>query len=143
MSVTDPTMERLEDQIKWYDQRSLSNQRYFKWLKAVEIISAALVPLSASSGASPVVTGGLGIVIIIVEGLQQLNQYHHNWIVYRSTCESLRHEKFLYLANAGPYSTTKEAHAVLAERIESLISQEHAKWVTGRERSATKSKMDN
>ncbi len=143
MSETDPTMARLDDQIKWYNQRSLSNQRYFKWLKVAEIISAALIPLAAGCGASPVVTGGLGILVIIIEGLQQLNQYHHNWIIYRSTCEGLKHEKYLYLAKAGPYSTAADAHALLAERIEALISQEHAKWVTGREQSAMKSKADS
>jgi hypothetical protein len=30
----DPTMQRLEDQIRWYDARSNKNQRWFKTLKA-------------------------------------------------------------------------------------------------------------
>jgi hypothetical protein len=83
-----------------------------------------------------VVTGSLGVLIAVLEGLLQLNQYHHNWIAYRSTCETLKHEKYLYLANAGPYATATSAHVLLAERIESLVSQEHAKWAAGQEEAA-------
>jgi len=120
MSEADPTMERLEDQINWYDRKSNYNQRVYKWLKVIEIVAAALVPLSAGLHLPAAVTGSLGVLIAALEGLLQLNQYHHNWIAYRSTCETLKHEKYLYLANAGPYSTATTAHVLLAERIESL-----------------------
>src|SRR5262249_5612342 len=76
----------------------------------------------------PTVTAGLGVFIVVLEGMQQLNQYHANWISYRSTCEALKHEKYLYLAQAGPYAGAANPRAMLAERIESLVSQEHAKW---------------
>lgn len=133
--MTDPTMERLEEQIGWYDKRSLYNQRWFKGLKVIEMVSAALIPFAAGFGAPAPFTGGLGVLVVILEGLQSLNQYQHNWITYRSTCESLEHEKYLYLAQAGPYQAAEDAHALLAERIEGLISQENAKWVSGRERA--------
>jgi hypothetical protein len=136
MSEADPTLERLEDQINWYDRKSNYSQRAYKWLKVIEIVAAALVPLSAGLHLPAAVTGSLGVLIAVLEGLLQLNQYHHNWIAYRSTCETLKHEKYLYLANAGPYSTTTTAHALLAERIESLVSQEHAKWAAGQEEVA-------
>ena len=77
----------------------------------------------------------------MLEGLLQLNQYHQNWISYRSTCETLKHEKYLYLANAGPYAAATSAHTLLAERIESLVSQEHAKWAAGQEET-TKQKNE-
>jgi hypothetical protein len=62
-----------------------------------------------------------------------MNQYHPNWITYRSTSEALKHEKYLYLAKAGPYAAAADAHVLLAERIESLVSQEHANWVSEQE----------
>jgi hypothetical protein len=55
-------------------------------------------------------------------------------MIYRSTCEELRHEKYLYHGKAGPYATAETPYALLTERVESLISKEHAKWVTGQER---------
>src|SRR5579883_2700699 len=100
MPDADPTLERLEDQIGWYDHKSNFNQRTFKWMKVIEIGAAGLVPLF-SGFKLPWVAGSLGALIAILEGVLQLNQYHYNWITYRSTCESLKHEKYLYLAGAG------------------------------------------
>lgn len=121
--------ERLESQIAWYDKRSLSNQKWFKRLKLIEIVAAAGVPVTASY--SPVVTGVLGMIVLVVEGAQHLNQHHRNWISYRTTCEALRHEKCLFLAGAAHYMDTDEQSAtrLLAERVESLVSTEHAKWL--------------
>jgi hypothetical protein len=42
----------------------------------------------------------------------------------------LKHEKFTYLGKATPYANVPDPHALLAERIESLVSQEHAKWAS-------------
>ena len=133
MADIDPTIQRLEDQIAWYDGRSKYNQRCFKWLKVAVIASGAVIPFFAGIGAPAFWTGGLGVLIVVLEGVQQLNQYQHNWIVYRSTCESLKHEKHLYLANAGPFASAVDSHALLAERVESLVSQEHAKWVSAQQ----------
>jgi hypothetical protein len=131
-SPADPIMERLEDQIAWYDKKSLSNQRIFKRVKILEIVVAALIPLISGLKIPAVVrvTGGMGVLITIMEGLLHLNQYQQNWIAYRSTCESLRHEKYVYLGQASPYATAADPHALLAERVESLVSQEHAKWAS-------------
>jgi hypothetical protein len=128
----DPIMERLEDQIGWYDRNSMTNQRYFKRIKMIEIAAAAIIPfLSAFSFSRMMwVTGGLGVLITVLEGMLHLNQYQQNWIAYRSTCESLKHEKYVYLGKASPYASAVDPHALLAERIESLVSQEHAKWAS-------------
>jgi hypothetical protein len=129
---TDPIMERLEDQIDWYDRKSMTNQRYFKRIKIVEIGAAAIIPFLSAFTFPRImwVTGGLGVLITVLEGMLHLNQYQQNWIAYRSTCESLKHEKYVYLGKASPYGNTADAHALLAERIESLVSQEHAKWAS-------------
>jgi len=132
----DPTMERLEDQINWYDKKSLTNQRLFKLLKIAIIVSAALIPFLSGLGTPVHISGGLGVLIVILEGLQQLNQYQQNWIIYRSTCEALKHEKYLFLKRAGDYAQTPNPEILLAERIEGLVSTEHAKWVSSREQTS-------
>lgn len=142
MADDDPTMLRLEDQIKWYDARSSHNQRIFKVLKMVVILAAALIPFLVGLNVPRCIIGGLGVLIAVMEGLQQVSQYHSNWITYRSTCEALKHEKFLYLAKAGPYTAATDAHVLLAERIESLVSQEHAKWASGQEYTERSKKSD-
>ena len=129
----DVTLDHLQDQIEWYDRKSGSNQKAFKYLKICTIAAAALIPVLAKIDGMSSVTAGLGVFIVVLEGLQQLNQYHSNWIAYRSTCESLKHEKFLYLGKAAMYAAAHDPHALLAERIESLVSQEHAKWASSQE----------
>jgi hypothetical protein len=130
-----PAMARLEDQIDWYDRKSRRAQRWFKALKVVQLVTAGLIPLITvfSLPAPDKLSAVLGLTILVVEGLQQLNQYQANWISYRSTCEALKHEKYLFLAQAGPYANSPQAATLLADRIEGLISQEHAKWVSAQE----------
>jgi len=135
MVSDNPTLERLENQIGWYDKKSVQNQRLYKSIKLAEIIAAACIPLAAGIGVTSFVTGGLGVLVTVLEGLQHLNQYHNNWTTYRSTCEDLKHEKYLWLAKAGPYKPTEDADGLLAERVESLISREHATWISARAKS--------
>jgi hypothetical protein len=127
---TDPIVQRLEDQIAWYDLKSIYNQRVYKRIKVIEILAAAFIPLVAVLPIphTPIITGSLGVLITVLEGLLHLNQYQLNWTSYRSTCEALKHEKFVYIAKAAPYAGVPDPYALLAERIESLVSQEHAKW---------------
>jgi hypothetical protein len=128
----DPIFGRLEDQIDWYDRKSRSAQRIFKRVKVVEILAAAAIPFLAGLNYphDKLVTGGLGVLITVLEGMLHLNQYQQNWTNYRSTCEALKHEKYVYLATAGPYATAADPRAMLAERIESTVSQEHAQWAS-------------
>jgi hypothetical protein len=125
--VEDPTWERLEDQLGWYSRKSGESQRLYKWLKLLEIAVAATLPVVAAVHSPVWVTGGLAAVIVVLEGAQQVYQFQEHWITYRSTAEALKHERYLYLAQAGPYAGD-DRHSQLAERLEGLISQEHAKW---------------
>ena len=138
---TDPVMDRLESQISWYDRKSSSNQRIYKWIKVTEIIAAAVIPLLGALNPPHVGawTSALGVLITVLEGLLHLNQYQQNWIAYRSTCESLKHEKYVYIAKASPYAGVADPRALLAERVESLVSQEHAKWASSQQEN-TKAK---
>ena len=127
----DPTWERLETEIDWYDRKSTSSQRWYKRLKLLELAAAAVLPVFAGLQSPVWVTGGLAALIVVLEGAQHLYQFQELWITYRSTTEALRHERYLYLAQAGPY-LGEDRHRQLAERIEGLISQEHAKWTSSR-----------
>jgi len=128
-----PAWERLEEQITWYSGKSRSDQRTYKAMKICQLIIAAAIPFAASISAPVWVAGGGGALIVVLEGVQQLMQYQQNWITYRATCERLKHEKFLYLSHAGPYATAADPDVLLAERVESLVSQEHAAWAANRE----------
>jgi len=129
----DPTWDRLEDQLGWYDRRSVAAQQAYKRIKLGQLVVGATVPLVAALQAPAAVTAVLAAVVVVAEGAQQLYQWQMNWVLYRATAEALKHEKFLYLAAAGPYSTA-DRRRVLAERLEGLVSQEHARWTEARQR---------
>jgi hypothetical protein len=128
-----PAWARLEDQLAWYDTKSQYNQRWFKALKICQIVTAAVIPVAAAESAPAWLISGIGALILVLEGLQQLQQYQQNWTTYRSTAERLKHEKFLFLARAGPYAAAENPDALLAERVEGLVSQEHAAWASHQE----------
>lgn len=131
------TWERLQEQICWYDAKSQHSQAWFKRLKVSQIVLAAAIPVMAGISDSPAwLIGGAGALIVVLEGLQQLMQYQQNWTAYRSTCERLKHEQYLYLAAAGPYAGLPEPAPLLAERVEGLVSQEHAAWASQQEEAA-------
>lgn len=127
----DATWERLEDQLAWYGRKSGHAQRAYKQVKLGQLIVGAIVPVVAALQVPPAVTASLAAVVVVAEGAQQLYQWQTNWVLYRVTAEALKHEKYLYLAEAGPYSVSDRGR-VLAERLEGLVSQEHAKWAEGR-----------
>ena len=143
----DPNIARIEEQINWYDKKSSIYQKKYKRIKLIEIVAAALIPfLAALHFSDPNVlfpftrvrlvtvvgtfTALLGVLITILEGVLQLQQYQQNWVTYRATCEALKHEKFTCLAGAGIYGTAANPHTLLTERAETIGSQENTKWAS-------------
>lgn len=132
-----PAWERLQDQLRWYDTKSAAQKRWFHRLKVGQIVLAAAIPVVAAVGGDAWIAGILGAVLVVLEGLQQLFQFHENWLTYRATAEALKHEQYLFLAGAGPYATASNPPALLAERVEGLVSQEHASWTQVQQAEAT------
>lgn len=133
-STNDPAWSRLEDQLGWYDKKSMACQKAYKRVKTAQLILGGAVPVLALVQLHAVITAMVAASVVVLEGLQQLNQWQSNWVLYRSTAEALKHERFLYLANAGPYRG-RDRSRVLAEKVEGLVSQEHAKWTDARRES--------
>lgn len=127
--------ERLQDQIDWYDKKSIENQLTFKRLRKAEIFAAALIPflsgLTASIGSllipGSIATGLLGVAVTIFASILALGQHQENWIEYRTTCESLKKEKFMFQTGVEPYNRD-EAFTLLVRRVETLVSKENTNW---------------
>ena len=83
--LKDPIIARIEEQINWYDAKSIKLQKTYKRIKVTEIVAAALIPFLSALHLSDVnshlpitfgtVTALLGVLITILEGVLQLNQY--------------------------------------------------------------------
>jgi hypothetical protein len=123
---------RVDDQIAWYDRKSASNQRWFYRLRMIEIVAAAAIPLLAGYAAIAVelriIIGVLGAVVAVIAGVLALYQFQENWTAYRSTCESLKQEKHLFLTRTEPYHDS-DAFPLFVHRIEGLMAEQRAAWM--------------
>jgi hypothetical protein len=134
-----PAWYRLNDQLCWYDKKSMHNQKCFKGLTIIQSILAVLIPATSLFPVeySKWIASLSGILIAVIGTFLQINQYATLWVTYRSTAEWLKHEKYLFLSVAGPYKNVSESDRliVLAERIEEHISTENAKWYNETQRT--------
>ena len=126
--------QRVDDQITWYDRKSLSNQRWYKMLRMTQFVAAAGIPFLTGYLESDILNVGLvvglcGVVIAVVTATLDLFRFQENWIQYRSTCESLRKEKFLFLTNSEPYNNeSADRLEIFVQRSETIISKENSYW---------------
>ena len=137
-----PAWLRMEDQLNWYSEKSALNKKWYNGLKLIQIVLASVIPIISLIGMpnAKYIVAVFGAVIAILEGCQQLYQFHKIWSEYRSTAEYLKHEKYLFLSLSGPYRNLNQEEALLflAERIEEHISKEHAKWIDITQKAAPK-----
>ncbi|HEE9786654.1 TPA: DUF4231 domain-containing protein [Enterobacter soli] len=124
------TLTRLDEQISWYSRKSRHARISYKSLKIIQISISATIPLLSIFIPSQAqkIMAFLGLLLLIIEGIQQLNQYQKTWLTYRSTCEFLKQEKYIFLARAGVYNFISTPEKLLSERIEEIISKEHGQW---------------
>jgi hypothetical protein len=131
--------QRLSDQINWYDRKSGTSQRWFKRLRFVEIVAAAIIPFLSgfvdNSLPIKIAIGVLGVVVAVIACLLGLLQLQEHWIEYRATAESLRREKFLYLTQTEPYDK-EDAFHLLVQRVEALLSRENLDWAQSMKKPA-------
>jgi len=104
----------------------------FKRLQLVTIVTAACIPfltgyLSSEAICLKYIVGALGVLVVILTGINNVYKFQENWIAYRSTCESLKHEKYLYTTGTKPYDGSGSFN-LLVQRVEMLISKENSSW---------------
>jgi len=123
--------ERVDDQITYYDVQSKNSQKAFKILTSIQIISGALIPIisgfSKSIDYSEWITALLGLAVTCTTAFLALNKYQERWINYRTTCETLRHLKHLFITRSSPYKD-EESFDGFVNDIESVISKENSEW---------------
>lgn len=108
MTADEYVEERLDDQIDWYDRKSIAAQRNSKGMRITEIICAASIPLLSGfvDPERPAVglsVGILGAVVAVLAGALGLYQFEQLRVQYRTICESLKKEKYLFLTRSAPY----------------------------------------
>lgn len=142
-----PAWFRLMDQRNWYDNKSQHCQRWYKRIKIMQVSLAVLIPAANifQPEFSKWFASLAGVLIAVLEAVQQMNQYSTLWVTYRATAERLKHEQYLFLSCAGPYKGMTDTSArlvALAERVEEHVSTEHANWFNESRRALTPSKPE-
>jgi hypothetical protein len=136
--------ERLDNQISWYAKKAAYNKLRFRICQLIVIVASAVIPIinlgipltPLTDSVSPYVALGvtaiLGAVITIVAALSQMDAYFETWVLYRTTAEALKRERFLYINNAADYSglTEEVKNKLLVERIEAMLSSENSKFLS-------------
>jgi Protein of unknown function (DUF4231) len=130
--------ERLDNQIEWYNQKSQINQRRYKKYKRLEFMIAATVPVVTTLSAmvknedieTSMQIGAAvgGIVLVVINKMLELEEYHRLWKEYRVTCESLQYERSLYVTRTEPYDEP-DAYPMLVSKVEFILNKETQKWV--------------
>lgn len=131
MNIQNYLNDRVENQMHYYGTKSAQNKNYYLLFKIMQLSAATLLPffsvfLSDYSWMKYVIAF-LGSVVTILEGVLATGKYHEKWIIYRSTAETLRQEKFLYLMQAGNY-TGPDAVQQFVNKIEFSLGKENVGW---------------
>ena len=122
---------RLDHQIGWYSKKATDNKKWYYFFQVVLIITSAMVPIINVIDFAPlstrIISSVLGSIMLGITSVTQLKKHHENWIMYRSTEEALKKEKYTYENNAGVYGDLDDRQklSLLVEKVESIISNQN------------------
>ncbi len=122
---------RVDDQIRWLSKKSARNQKWYKWLRLLEIAAAAAVPLLIGfrdkHASIPVIIGCIGVMLVILQGVHQLYKFRDKWTEYRIAAEALKREKYLFEAAVPPYHDA-DGFKVFVRNVETILGMENMIW---------------
>ncbi len=122
---------RVDNQIDWYNRKSTKFKRLFIGFQVIVIVSSSSIPVINIYGEHPqavLIVSILGALIAILSSIISLLSLREHWVEYRTVCETLKHEKMLYLTKTAPYQEDASRFNLFVSNVETLISQEHTKW---------------
>jgi hypothetical protein len=129
----DYVKSRYYDQMKFYDDSAIKNQKKYKQFQWILIILSAITPvLVALIDKCPqlqiFVVIISAVVAILTTGLKTFS-YQELWITYRATFEKLKPEIYYHNFGAGPYAATDiDRESLFVTRVEAILGAEHSQW---------------
>lgn len=110
-----------------YSRGATRNRVAYQIGRVATLLLAAAVTVLAAVGAPAALSASLAAAIVVIEGMQQLFQWHQNWISYRASAETLRRHAFAYAARTAPYDGEDRAGR-LAAMLTELTERENVDW---------------
>ena len=128
---------RYWDQVKFYDSKAVRNQAIYRRMQWALIILAALTPVLIQIKQASIFGINFGflatitsVIVVILTAALKTFKYQENWINYRTTCEALKKEKYLFDAALSDYQQSEDREAQFIDRVEALLSREHTIWLS-------------
>ncbi|WP_321573634.1 DUF4231 domain-containing protein [Intestinibacter bartlettii] len=126
---------RLDDQIKWYSNKSEIAQNHYKIIMTVTFILNATIPIillfsDLINLPVKVLATSCTSIIAICTSILQLNSYQEIWLKYRITCENLLREKIFFETNTGKYKDTEDSLELLIITCEKIMDSETTEWMS-------------
>jgi len=120
--------QELTVQFSWYERAATVSRLAYQILKMTALAAGAAVTVLAAISAPAALTACVAGAIVVMEGAQQMFQFHQNWISYRGTAEALRRQAFLYVADATPFDDPATRRGRLAALLNDVTTKEGATW---------------
>lgn len=146
MSIEKYINDRLDDQIKYYDLKSIEYKKKHENISLATIIISALIALVPAfidilpncKGIITFLSALLAATITVLQAIDKLKKYNDLFYQFRMTCEKLKQEKELYLYQSGEYKRTDEMtnEQLFVERCESIMATENGTWAQLNEKKA-------
>jgi uncharacterized protein YeeX (DUF496 family) len=141
LEPTNYRQERLQKQINWHSKKARDNKRMFRLCQIITLVASAIIPIinvgsivesNIANYQTRIISSIISAIIAVITGFTQLEKYQENWILYRTSSELLKKEKYFFENSAGEYSNLdeKERNKLLVERVESIVSAETSKYFT-------------
>ncbi len=137
-------INRLGDQIMWYDKKSGYFKRVWEKYRTIIIVLSAAIPfmvglIGMNFGETPnptfdlvikLIVGAAGVTIAILESLNSLYRSQEIYIDYRVTAEQLKQEFSFFLGKSGNYEGLggEKAYSKLIASTESIMGSENNRW---------------
>lgn len=130
MSQKDYMVERLNDQLKYYDKVANRSKKRYLQSRTISVVAGALVPVlvNITFPYSQIITTILSVIVVLIVSLEGVWHFREQWVNARSTSEALRKEYFVFSTGEGTYKNVKDpkdAFILFVERIEALIEAEN------------------
>lgn len=140
--------DRLDPQQKYFSSKSSKSKYWYFFFKVFGLLVAAIIPflvgISKDIGdASRFIIGFLGVLSVILNGIELLYQHKQTWINFRMTSELLKQEKIYFSTQSGVYQSDNSLQ-LLVTRVEAIISAQNADWkIIAEQNSQKEEKKDD
>jgi hypothetical protein len=112
----------LEKLMRLYADKAKENRDCYNYLRITEITVAVFIPFLATTNVPIIIIGFLGVLIVVIQGIQGLYQYQKAWILYSSIVVKMRREIVLYNSLCEPYKSREYRDALLSVNIHNIVS---------------------